>query len=40
MDLYQVSSESIIRSKMIFNNIYRELDKESKNFSASLLEKK
>ena len=39
MDLYQVSSESIIRSKLIFNNIYRELNKESKNFRASLLEK-
>ena len=39
MDLYQVSSESIIRSKLIFNNIYRELNKESKNFKASLIEK-
>lgn len=38
MELYQVSSESIIRSKLIFNNIYRELNKESKNFKPSLLE--
>lgn len=39
MQLYQASKESIIRSKMIFNNIYAELNKESKNFKASLLDK-
>jgi len=38
MDLYQVSSESIVRSKMIFNSLYRQLNKESKNFKPSLLE--
>ena len=40
MDLYQVSSESIVRAKMIFKSIYQQLNKESKNFKASLLEKK
>lgn len=37
MDLYQASSDSIVRTKLIFNNIYSELNKESKNFKASLL---
>lgn len=39
MQLYQASPESIIRSKAIFNNIYGELNKENKNFKASLIEK-
>ena len=39
MMLYQVSPESIIRTKSIFNNIYSELNKENKNFKASLIEK-
>ena len=39
MDLYQASAESTIRAKIIFKNIYRQLNKESKNFKASLLEK-
>jgi predicted AAA+ superfamily ATPase len=38
MQLYQASPESIIRSKAIFNNIYGELNKENKNFKASLIE--
>lgn len=40
MELYQVSTESIVRSKLIFNNIYMEINKESKNFRASLLDSK
>ena len=39
MELYQASTESIIRAKMIFKNIYSQLNKESKNFRPSLLEK-
>ena len=38
MKLYQASPKSIIRSKAIFNNIYGELNKENKNFKASLIE--
>ena len=37
MELYQVSNESIIRSKTIFETIYSQLDKESKNFKSSLI---
>lgn len=37
MDLYQVSTESIIRAKLIFNNIFSQLNKESKNFRVSLI---
>ena len=37
MNLYQASSESIIRSKIIFESIYDQLDKESKNFKSSLV---
>ena len=39
MQLYQASPESIIRTKSIFRNIYAELNKENKNFKASLIEK-
>ena len=39
MDLYQASPESIVRSKKIFENIYTQLNKESKNFKVSLIEK-
>ncbi len=39
MDLYQASPESIIRSKKIYENIFNELNKESKNFKSSLIEK-
>lgn len=39
MELYQASPESIVRSKKIFENIYMQLNKESKNFKSSLIEK-
>lgn len=39
MSLYQASNESIIRSRNVFSNIYKELNKESKNFSSGLIEK-
>ncbi len=39
MELYQASRESILRSRKVFNNIYSELNKESKNFSPGLIEK-
>lgn len=38
MDLYQASSESVIRSKKIFENIYSQLNKENKNFQPSKIE--
>ena len=37
MELYQANSESIVRSKAIFETIYSQLDKESKNFKSSLV---
>lgn len=40
MELYQASPEAILRSRALFQNIFRELNKESKNFSASLVEEK
>ena len=39
MELYQASPESIVRSKKIFENIYNQLNKESKNFKSTLVEK-
>ena len=33
MALYQASPESLLRSRLLFQNIYKELNKESKNFS-------
>lgn len=39
MELYQVSSDSIVRSKLIFNSIFTQLNKESKDFKPSILEK-
>ena len=39
MQLYQASPESIIRAIKIFENIYGQLNKENKNFKASLIEK-
>lgn len=39
MELYQASPESILRSRVLFQNIYKELNKESKNFSPSFIEK-
>lgn len=38
MELYQASREAILRSRALFLNIYRELNKESKNFSPGLIE--
>lgn len=40
MELYQASPESIIRAKKVFENIYVQLNKETKNFKSSLIEKK
>lgn len=40
MDLYQASPEAILRSRTLFQNIYKELNKESKNFSPGLIEEK
>lgn len=40
MDLYQASREAVLRSRVLFTNIYKELNKESKNFSPSLIEEK
>lgn len=37
MELYQASRESIVRSRLLFENIYKELNKETKNFSPGLL---
>ncbi len=40
MELYQASQEAVIRSRVLFSNIYKELNKENKNFSPSLVEEK
>ncbi len=40
MDLYQASREAVLRSRNLFQNIYKELNKENKNFSPGLLEEK
>ncbi len=40
MELYQASREAILRSRALFQNIHRELNKESKNFSPGLIEEK
>ena len=40
MELYQASQESVLRSRALFQNIYRELNRESKNFSPGLIEGK
>lgn len=40
MDLYQASREAILRSRALFSNIYKELSRESKNFSPGLIEAK
>ncbi len=39
MELYQASRESVLRSHRLFSNVFRELSRESKNFSPSFLEK-
>lgn len=40
MELYQASREAVLRSRTLFSNIYRELNKKSKNFSPGLIEEK
>ena len=40
MELYQASQEAVLRSRVLFQNIYRELNKESENFSPGLIEEK
>lgn len=40
MELYQASQEAVLRSRILFQNIYRELNKESKNFSPGLIEER
>ncbi|MBQ7902049.1 MAG: ATP-binding protein [Clostridia bacterium] len=40
MDLYQASREAVLRSRTLFTNIYRELNKEAKNFSPGLIEER
>lgn len=40
MELYQASRESVLRSRALFKNIYKELNRESKNFSPGLIEEK
>ncbi len=39
MGLYQLSSSTIVRSRMIFDSIYDQLGKENKNFKISEIEK-
>lgn len=39
MSLFQVSNETLLRTRNVFNNIYKELNKENKNFKFSLIEK-
>lgn len=40
MELYQASQEAVLRSRLLFSNIFKELNKESKNFSPGLIEEK
>lgn len=40
MELYQASQEAVLRSRALFKNIFRELNKESKNFSPGLIKEK
>lgn len=40
MELYQASQEAVLRSRVLFQNIYRELNRETKNFSPGLIEEK
>lgn len=40
MELYQASQEAVLRSRVLFSNIYKELQKESKNFSPGLIEER
>ena len=38
MDLYQASPDSVTRTKLIFDSIFSQLDKDSKNYKSSLVE--
>lgn len=40
MELYQASQEAVLRSRVLFQHIYKELNKETKNFSPGLIEEK
>lgn len=40
MKLYQASQEAVLRSRLLFSNIFKELNKEAKNFSPGLIEEK
>lgn len=40
MELYQASQESILKSRLIYKNIYSQLNKENKNFKCSQLNSK
>lgn len=40
MELYQASQEAVLRSRLLFSNIFKELNKEAKNFSPGLIEEK
>ena len=40
MELYQASPEAVLRSRALYTNIFKELNKESKNFSPGLIEEK
>lgn len=38
MSLYQISQETIMRTRNVFNNIYLQLNKDNKNFKISFIE--
>lgn len=38
MSLYQISNQTIVRTKMVFENIYNQLNKENKNFKINEIE--
>lgn len=40
MELYQASQEAVLRSRALFQNIYKELNRELKKFSPGLIEEK
>ncbi|MCQ2743029.1 MAG: AAA family ATPase [Bacilli bacterium] len=40
MELYQSNGDSIVRSRAVFQSVYSQLNKESKNFRASLIDKR
>ena len=40
MELHQASPEAILRSRALFRSVYKQLNKESKNFSPGLVEEK